>query len=94
MKVSSARPKALQTTLQKKMIRYKQYKEATFEQKTFRHGTEMQRSEGHDVYDVHINKVSLSLLDTKRWIADDCVQTSSKPNLSTSSSTVSFRLTS
>ena len=28
----------------------------------------MLRSEGHQIYGLHVNKISLSPLDTKRWI--------------------------
>ena len=33
------------------------------------------RSEGHEIYGMHINKISLSPFDSKRWIADDGVNT-------------------
>lgn len=33
------------------------------------------RSEGHEIYGMHVNKVSLSAFDSKQWIEDDGVQT-------------------
>ena len=39
--------------------------------KQFWHGMNILRSEGHEIYGMHLNKVSLSSFDTKRWIADD-----------------------
>ena len=35
----------------------------------------MIRSEGHEIYSMHVNKVLLSPFETKRWIADDGVHT-------------------
>jgi hypothetical protein len=36
---------------------------------------DMLRSYNHEIYGIHLNKVSLSPLDTKRWIADDGINT-------------------
>jgi hypothetical protein len=47
-----------------------QYKECLFEQKTFRHDMNVLQSKKHQIYGLHINKTSLSPLDTKRWITD------------------------
>ena len=33
------------------------------------------RSEGHEIYGMRVDKVSLSAFDTKRWIAEDGVHT-------------------
>ena len=33
------------------------------------------RSEGHSIYGMHINKISLSAFESKRWIADDGIHT-------------------
>ena len=33
------------------------------------------RSEGHEIYGMHINKMSLSPFDSKRWIDDDGINT-------------------
>ena len=59
----------------KKHIRHEQYKEALFEKHTFRHGKDVLRSERHRIYGQHLNKVSLSPFDSKRWIAKNGVDT-------------------
>ena len=33
------------------------------------------QSEGHEIYDMHLNKISLSPFDSKRWISDDGIRT-------------------
>lgn len=58
-----------------KEITPEQYREALFEKKQFWHGMKILRSAGHEIYGMRLNKVSLSPLDTKRWIADDGVRT-------------------
>ena len=58
----------------KKHIRHKQYREALFSKKTFRHGMDVLRSEKHHIYG-HLNKVLLSYFDSKRWIAENGVDT-------------------
>ncbi|MEW8333911.1 MAG: hypothetical protein AB2692_23475 [Candidatus Thiodiazotropha sp.] len=59
----------------KKHIRHSQFKEALFEKQTFRHGMDVLRSECHRIYGQHLNKVSLSPFDSKRWIAKNGVDT-------------------
>lgn len=59
----------------KKHIRHEQYRTALFEKQTFRHGMDVLRSERHRIYGQHLNKVSLSPFDSKRWIADNGVDT-------------------
>ena len=59
----------------KKHLRHDQYKEVLFNNRTFRHGMNMLRSEGHQIYGLHVNKISLSPLDTKRWIDAEDVNT-------------------
>ena len=49
-----------------KYIGHEQYKEALFENQTFRHGMAVLRSDHHPVYRQHLNKVSLSPFDSKR----------------------------
>ena len=56
-------------------ICHKQYKEALFRKKTFRHGMDVLCSEGHRIYGQHLNKVSLSPFDSKRWITANRVGT-------------------
>jgi hypothetical protein len=46
-----------------------------FEKKVFHHGMNSLRSEGHKINSLHINKVSISPMETKRWIAMDGIHT-------------------
>ena len=39
------------------------------------HGQNTLRSEGHEMYSMYLNKISLSAFDSKRWIADDGINT-------------------
>ena len=50
----------------KKEIQHGQYKKALFERKQFSHGMNILRSEGHDIYDMHMDKASLSAFNMKR----------------------------
>ena len=50
----------------KKHIYQEQYKEAFFKKQTFRHGMNVLHSERHQIYDEHLNKVSLSPSDFKQ----------------------------
>ena len=59
----------------KKQIKHEQYKEVLFGAKQLRHGMNILRSEGHKIYIMHINKISLSPFDSKRWIDDDGIHT-------------------
>ena len=59
----------------KKELRHQSYLDALFKQKTFWHGMDMLRSEAYTSYGMHVNKVSLSPFDSKRWIFDDGVHT-------------------
>ncbi|MEW8688988.1 MAG: hypothetical protein AB2556_24480, partial [Candidatus Thiodiazotropha sp.] len=59
----------------KKHIRHQQFKEALFEKQTFHHGMDVLRSERHRIYRQHLNKVSLSPFDSKRWIEGKRVDT-------------------
>jgi len=67
--------KGVKKNVVEKEIQHEQYKEALFERKQFWHRLNIRRSEGHDIYGMHVNIVSLSSFDTKRWIADDGVHT-------------------
>ena len=69
------RAKGVKKSVVKKQIRHDQYKEALFSKKTFRHGMDVLRSEGHQIYGQHLNKISLSPFDSKRWIAENGVDT-------------------
>ncbi|KAK3711644.1 hypothetical protein QZH41_000882 [Actinostola sp. cb2023] len=59
----------------KNHIRHEQYLESLFEKKTFRHGMDVLHSERHHIYGQHLNQVSLSPFDSKRWIAENGVDT-------------------
>ena len=39
------------------------------------HKMKILRSEGHEMYGMCMNKISISPFDTKRWISDDGIQT-------------------
>ena len=58
-----------------KEITHGHYKEALFQRKQFMHKMKILRSEGHEMYGMCMNKISISPFDTKRWIADDGIQT-------------------
>ena len=59
----------------RKPIRHEQYKEALFEKQTFRHSMDALRSDSHRIYGQHLNKVSLSPFDSKRWKAENGMDT-------------------
>ena len=67
--------KGVKKKVVKKHIRHEQYREALFSKKTFRHGNDVLRSEKHHIYGQHLNKVSLSPFDSKRWIAKNGMDT-------------------
>ena len=67
--------KGVKKTVVKKHIRHEQYREALFGKQTFRHGMDVLRSERHRIYGQHLTKVSLSPFDSKRWIAENGVDT-------------------
>ena len=58
-----------------KEITHEHYKEALCERKQFMHKMKILRSEGHEMYGMCMNKISISPFDTKRWIAEDGIQT-------------------
>ena len=68
--------KGTKTYVLKKEIRHEHYKEALFsKKKTLRHEMNMLRSEGHEIYGMHVNKISLSPLDSKRFIEENGIDT-------------------
>ena len=67
--------KGVKKNVVKKHIMHEQYKEALFEKQTFRQGMDVLRSEHHRINGQHLNKVSLSPFDSKRWIAKNGVDT-------------------
>ena len=58
-----------------KEIQHEQNNGALLEKRQFWHGMNILRSKGHEIYGMHVNNVSLSSFNTKRWIADDGVHT-------------------
>ena len=39
------------------------------------HGMNILRSDAHEIYGMHVNKISLSPFDSKRWIVEDRIHT-------------------
>ena len=67
--------KGVKKSVIKKQIKHEQYKTTLFGTQQMWHGMNILRSEGHEIYGMNINKISLSPFDSKRWIADDGVNT-------------------
>ena len=67
--------KGVKKNVVKKQIKHEQYKQALFSKEQMWHGMNILRSEGHEIYGMHVNKISLSPFDSKRWIDDDGVNT-------------------
>ena len=67
--------KGVQRAVVKKDLHHEMYKECLFEQKQMRHTQVAIRSRGHEIGVYEQNKISLSPLDTKKWIADDGIVT-------------------
>ena len=65
--------KGVKKSVIKKQIKHEQYKTTLFGTQQMWHGMNILRSEGHEIYGMHVNKISLSPFDSKRWIADDGV---------------------
>jgi hypothetical protein len=59
----------------KKHINFENYKDALFNKKTYTHSMNMLRSMQHNIYGLKVNKITLSPLDTKRYIASDGIMT-------------------
>ena len=69
------RAKGVKKSVVRNHIRHEQYVESLFSQKTFHHGMDVLRSERHRIYGQHLNKISLSPYDSKRWIKKNGVDT-------------------
>ena len=67
--------KGVKKSVVKKRIMHEQYKETLFGTEQLCHGMNFLRSEGHEIYGMHLNKISLSPFDSKRWIGDDGIHT-------------------
>ena len=73
--VNERKLKGVKRYVVQKHITHEQYRQVLDDRQTMKHGMNMLRSEGHIMYGIHMDKISLSPLDTKRWIADDGVNT-------------------
>jgi len=67
--------KGVQRAVVKKDLHHELYKECLFEQKQMRHTQVAIRSRGHEIGVYEQTKISLSPLDTKKWIADNGITT-------------------
>ena len=67
--------KGVKKNVIKKIITHEKYKETLFSARQQRHGMNILRSEGHEIYGMHVNKISLSPFDSKRWIDEDGIHT-------------------
>ena len=74
-KTSIRKAKGVKKNVIEKEITNEHYKEALFGRKQFMHKMKILKSEGHEMYGMCMNKISISPFDTKRWIADDGIQT-------------------
>ena len=73
--INVRKAKGVKKNVVKKQIKHGQYKQALFSKEQMWHGMNILRSVGHEIYGMHVNKISLSPFDSKRWIADDGVNT-------------------
>ena len=73
--INVKKAKGVKKIVVKKQIKHEQYKQVLFSKEQMWHGMNILRSEGHEIYGMHVNKISLSPFDSKRWIADDGVNT-------------------
>ena len=67
--------KGVKKTVVKDRIRHKQYKEVVTENKVFHHEMNVLRSVKHQIYGQHLDKVSLSPYNSKRWITGNGIDT-------------------
>ena len=73
--INIKKAKGVNKSVVRKNIYHEQYRETLLDKKTFRHGMDVLRSERHHIFGQHLNKVSLSPFDSKRWIAENGVDT-------------------
>ena len=57
----------------KKQITHQNYMDTLFKKTAFKHGMNMLRSKNHEIFEIHLNKTSISPFDSKRWIKEDGV---------------------
>ena len=67
--------KGVKKNVIEKETTHEHYKEALIERKQYMHKMKILRSEGHEMYGMCMNKISISPFDTKRWVADDGIHT-------------------
>ena len=67
--------KGVKNNVIEREITHEHYKEALFGRKQYMHKMKLLQSEGHEMYGMCMNKISISPFDTKRWIAGDGVRT-------------------
>ena len=72
---SIKKAKGVKKNVIEREITHEHYKEALFGMKQYMHKMKILRSEGHKMYGMCMNKISLSPSDSKRWIAGDGVHT-------------------
>ena len=75
VKINIKKAKSTTKQVTSKVINHQNYKDALFNKKFFKHGMGMLRSERHNIYGIHVNKITLSPFDSKRWIANDGIHT-------------------
>jgi len=63
--------KGVKKNVVKKEIRHRDYLDVLFNKKTMHHRMNTIRSESHQINSYHLNKVSLSPYDDKRYLLDD-----------------------
>jgi len=63
--------KGIRKNVVKKEIKHQDYKDVLFNNKIMHHQMNTIRSESHQIHSIHLNKVSLSPYDDKRYLLDD-----------------------
>ena len=69
------RAKGVKKAVVKRELRHEQYKYCLLQKKQKHNKMNMIHSDNHKMFSVRLNKVSLSPMDTMRWIADDGIST-------------------
>ena len=74
-RIPDSKGKRIQRAVVKKDLHHELYKECLFQHKQMRHTQVVIRSREHQIGVYEQNKISLSPLDTKKWIAGDGITT-------------------
>ena len=69
------RAKDVKESVVKGELKHEQYKNCLLYRKQKYYKTNMIRSDNHKMFSIKLNKISLSPMDTKRWIANDGICT-------------------